>query len=392
MTIAIIILTAILWLASYLAVVTCTRQALRIGWAAAALTAYPIWWLLQILLANALSLFHALTQANLILCASGMVISALLLSRRFRRDEEPVTILPTLLRPCAWEIALIGGILLCSAVAIFLYPSKVFDTTTYHLPTIATWVQQHSMDPYPTFCDRQVTRSHAGTIQQFWVIGMAHADPLGEIPNLLACVMLALSVWCITRRWRLPLPLCLTATVSIWAIPQIVHASLSCKDDLLLTAAIMCGLYCLLIAFEHGQPARHWYAALAGACIALVFGAKVPGLAFGTALLFTSAVYAFRKHRWYTLRWMIDADWILITVLLAGLPVFILKYIFTARHFGVLWPEQWTEVRKPSIPVLYPLWYYFRLLIAPFHHGIDADHDNSNYGVWFALVTFPAFV
>ena len=446
MIIAIILFTALLWLASYFAIVLCTRQGLRIGWAAAALTAYPAWWLLQILLANALSHYHVLTQSNLILCACGMIILALLCSRQFHRVEEPVTILPTLLHPCAWEMALIGGILVLSSIAIFFNPSKVFDTTTYHLPTVATWLQQHSMDAYPTFCDRQVTRSHAATVQQFWVIGMAHADPLGELPDLLACVIVALSIWCITRRWRLPLPVCLTATISIWAIPQIVHASLTCKDDLMLTAGIMCGLYCLIRTFERNNRLNHWYAGLAGVSIALVFGAKVPGLAFGTALLLTGVVYSARRRRWQALdwsycilagvcmmqfviayalifkfgtvlkltgivfgmlliltgvllcirmrrsialHWINATDWILIAFLLVGLPIFMLKYYYTATHFGVLWPEQSTEIRKPSIPVLYPLWYYFRLFIAPFHRGIDADHDYSNYGLWFALVTVP---
>ena len=386
---AIILVTALLWLASFVAVICCTRQGLRLGWATSALTAYPAWWLMQILLANVLSQYHALTQANLILGASGIIIVALLLARRMRRAADPPTILPELWHTCRWEMALISVLLLLSSIAILLNPSKVFDTTTYHLPTVAAWLQQHSMDPYPTFCDRQVTRSHAATVQQFWVIGMAHADPLGELPDLLACVMVALSVWGITRRWRLPLPVSLTATVSIWAIPQIVHASLSCKDDLMLAAGIMCALYCLLRTFERENPQRPWYAGLAGVSIALVFGAKVPGLAFGVALLITAAVYYVRQYRWKSPAWMLDVDWMLVTVFLAGLPVFMLKYYYTAKVFGVLWPEQWTEVHKPSIPVLYPLWYYFRLLIAPFHHGIDADHDVSNYGLWFALVTVP---
>lgn len=319
-----ILATAALWLASFAAAVLLMRAVLRVGWGDALLAAYPAWWLAQVLITQGLSLIHSITQGALI-AATLLLIVAGVVGSRLRGGAH----LRGLWATHRWPLVLIALTLAGWAVVALLTPSLIWDTNAYHLPSVATWLQQGSLETWPTACLRQITRTHAGSMQQLWVMGMAHADPLAELPSLLATVPLMAFAWRTARRWRLP-RLAPGAVAAMWTAPQFVFAAVACKDDLLLAAAIACSLHLLMLLPEAEPRLQRPYALLLAAAITLVCGVKVPGFLFGGVLGVLALFTVPARTR----------PLFLGAAVLFAVPVFLQRSIANVLDYGLLYPEQ----------------------------------------------------
>src|SRR5204863_3683305 len=106
----------------------------------------------------------------------------------------------------------------------------IWDTYVYHLPMIANWLQRGSLSPWPTACLRQISRAGGAEFQQLWVVGMPHVDLLVELPSIIAGVIAGVFVGEVALRWRASRTVALSAGLSIFPIPPIFWAALSCKD------------------------------------------------------------------------------------------------------------------------------------------------------------------
>src|SRR5262249_44445176 len=150
-----------------------------------------------------LSLFHEINQRSLLTATSLLfavpMILAVILNRskcspssgqRFEQmqpiQHRAVRNLKAAIRSHWFEAIAISYIGFVSLEAALLYASQIWDTYVYHLPMIANWLQQGSLNPWPTACLRQVTRIGGAEYQQLWVVGMPHVDLLVELPSIVA--------------------------------------------------------------------------------------------------------------------------------------------------------------------------------------------------------------
>lgn len=125
------------------------------GWRAAFLVAAIFWGCLVTAFVEFLSHFHLLTTGGLAFCWTGATAVVLLLHGKLKKPWRTWGNYP--LSP--GETWLVGGIgLLCLAtfVTAIIAPPNNWDSMTYHLSRVVHWLQNRSIEHYPTHILRQI--------------------------------------------------------------------------------------------------------------------------------------------------------------------------------------------------------------------------------------------
>jgi 4-amino-4-deoxy-L-arabinose transferase-like glycosyltransferase len=127
-------------------------------WRQATSRAAMLWMAYLVLLTEVLSLFNAITPAELFFGWLIPIIAVgFFLRQRFKNGEK--ILFPKISRPDSWlDWILLGGIvfyLAMTALVAFLAPPNTFDSLNYHLARVAHWVQNQSIRHYMTGLDIQ---------------------------------------------------------------------------------------------------------------------------------------------------------------------------------------------------------------------------------------------
>src|SRR5206468_3771344 len=119
------------------------------------------------------------------------------------------------------------------------------------------------------------------------------------------------------------------------------------KDDLILTAGIVCALYNAIASFsEPRERLALFQAVVAAVSAALVCATKVPGVVFGGCFMALFALFLLRMRMW-------KRFWIVVTFFVAiSFPAFIMQYFHNLHQYGVLFAESYVgtvlQHRQPS--------------------------------------------
>ena len=222
---------------------------------------------------------------------------------------------------------------------------------------------------------------------------MPHVDLLVELRSILAGVIAGVFVGEVALRWGASRTVALSAGLSIFAIPQIFWAALSCKDDLIMTAGLLCALYNAIASFSEPRRAlASVHGGAAAVAAALVCATKVPGLVFGGSFIVLFALFLLRMRLW-------NRFWIVTIVFAAtSLPAYAIQYIHNLQQYGGLfaesfvtkatWGGRWVPPAFESAFVS-SIYYFLKLLFFEAGRGVGPRHDQSNYGIWFSLVVLP---
>ncbi|HKH48944.1 MAG TPA: hypothetical protein VKM72_30125 [Thermoanaerobaculia bacterium] len=176
-----------------------------------------------------------------------------------------------------------------------LRPPLSWDSLMYHMPIVATWVQEGRIDP--VFGMRPLNfygyMPAGGSAWLWWWVAPSHSELYANLAFFPQAVLLALAVGAVARElgarrhWPLAAYLALMApTVIRWAATQYV--------DILVGAAIAAAAFFAL----RWLRAPRWSDALfVGIGLGLASGAKVLGLAYALALAPMAVVLARREWR-----------------------------------------------------------------------------------------------
>src|SRR3990172_8247405 len=125
------------------------------GWRTAFLATAVLWGVSVTLLTELLSLFGALNRPWV---AGGWTTLALVAGVMFfRSDTFPkAQTIPTLSRLEKHIVAAISVILACTFVIAIVSPPNCGDCMTYHMSRVMHWLQQGSVDHFPTSILRQI--------------------------------------------------------------------------------------------------------------------------------------------------------------------------------------------------------------------------------------------
>jgi hypothetical protein len=132
-------------------------RAFSFSWRESTLTAAVVWGLLLTIITEVLSAFEALSYMTILACwlLSGTALAVL--CPRFVKDKGLISVS---VRPMASASLLfvvpIGVIVSLTGLIAFVAPPNNYDSMTYHLGRVVHWVQNHSVQHYPTNIDRQL--------------------------------------------------------------------------------------------------------------------------------------------------------------------------------------------------------------------------------------------
>lgn len=272
---------AILWGGVFLLLVLHARRRVDEG---AVLVAYPLFFAFQVVLAKGLSLAGLLTTpAFLAAYVLAIVTGGFLLWRRRPSPATPAaTGAPTddpddvlIRRIVVGCVAVVlGGLAVFTLVA----PAHIWDVLAYHLPMVASYIQNGSLEAWPTQDLRQVYRVNAGELQMLNVALLARSDAWVELPSLLGFGVVLVASFELARLAlpRRALPYLVVALVL--TAPQLILGAATAKNDLAFTAVLLAAFYWTIRAgmdFPHGPGVSLFLAALSGA---LAAATKVMGL------------------------------------------------------------------------------------------------------------------
>jgi hypothetical protein len=357
------------------------------------LVAYPLFFGFQVLLAKLLGAAGLLTTP--VVRIAYLVAIAVCAAVYLRRHG---------LRSPAWRGALHGpaqldddtrllrGIVLGTAAAVLaaltLYtlviPVRIWDALAYHMPMVASYVQNASLDVWPAQDLRQIYRVNAGELQMLNVALLARSDAWVELPNLLALVVALLATFQLAvlalPRGALPY----VAVALVLTAPQIVVGAGSEKNDLVFTAALLGGFYWTIRAGGAGGGRPGLFLALAAVNGALAGGTKVIGLNVLGAMGILVALLAVRRRLRFGHVLLFGGVAAMALLLLAG-DVYWRNFNRSVVPVGIAPGEVYFTIGLANLTHAFRFYVFelgFRRLAAP----QVFDHDFLHYGYLFPLL------
>jgi hypothetical protein len=274
-----------LWTGVFMLIALAAQHRLSVTFNVAVLAAYPVFFALQVVLANALGAAGLLTTYGFRTAYGVAAVAGAFALLRYRStrgmwEQAPPTAaldpeLPVIRRTV---LVTVGAVLVGLVLVTLVSPVHIWDVLAYHMPMVASYVQNGSLDAWPTQDLRQIYRVNAGELQMLNVALLARSDAWVELPNLLGLVVVLTASFELARvAFRRPAFAYLVALLVITA-PQIVIGTATAKNDLVFTAALLCGFYWMVRAGLPGAPRTGVAVLLAAVSVAVAAATKVMGL------------------------------------------------------------------------------------------------------------------
>jgi len=283
--------TAALWLAVLLSLCRAVnRRAGRPPWhPSALLAAFPLFYAGQIFtikLLNTLGLLGA-PSLGLALFAAGLAILAATPriapspgALRFDDGQPSEAAADSKERLSAAAIATGCAALVLSALAAFalVAPTHIWDVQAYHMPMVASYVQNESLAPWPAQDLRQIYRVNGAELQMLWLAMPSRSEALVELPNLVALVVSLVAAVEIAHRVLGRRDLAYLAALAVLTAPQVLLGAVTAKNDLIFMALILCCFHWLIRDREERSDRIRPAVILAGLSGGLAIATKVMGI------------------------------------------------------------------------------------------------------------------
>lgn len=298
-----------LWCTPFLLLVVCAARLLRATPGAAILVAYPAFFAGQAFLAKAMGAVDLLTTPafRIVYLAAGIVgigtcvrllgwRADLWIPRRPRQADADTILIRRL------ALGTAGALLVGVALFSLISPVHVWDVLAYHMPMVASYVQNGSLEAWATQDLRQIYRVNAGELQLLNVALLAGSDTWMALPGVLALAVFLVGAFELGRL-ALSRPLLPFLGVAlVLTAPQVLVAATTAKNDLTFSAVLLASFYWMIRAggARGGDRAdgigTSMSAVLAGLCGALAAATKVMGLNVLGAVGLLALALAFRSR------------------------------------------------------------------------------------------------
>lgn len=168
-------------------------------------------------------------------------------------------------------------ILILTLIIALFSPPNTFDSMTYHMARIVHWIQNHSVDFFPTSIARQ---NHSMPFAEYLILNVQILNQSDKYANLIQWTgygILMISVSLIAAQFRISRTGKLFAALLVATLPMAILQSSSTQNDLVTSVFCVSFAYFLLKVIKEGD----W--------VDVVFA----GLSFGMALLTKGTAYVF---------------------------------------------------------------------------------------------------
>jgi hypothetical protein len=223
---------------------------------------------------------------------------------------------------CVWAI-----------LHILLAPPATFDSLSYHLPMIASWLQRGEICSYETTTLRQIISPFNTEILQMFHIIFLRRDVIVDAVQLECLVISIVGVYVMGRDMGLTRGWALNAAAIFLTAPLVLMESYTTQNDLAVVAALVLSLQWLSSYITTTRPV---YLVLLSMSLGILLGTKfhmlvgVPVLLI--VILFTFLMLRARGFRWSHVAVFVSSLVMSIGAMGAGV------YIRNVRDFGAVIP------------------------------------------------------
>ena len=148
--------------------------------------------------------------------------------------------------PSSWgERALLAGAALAlgvTALTAWLAPPATWDSLNYHMPRVAHWAQQGSLEPFATGIEVQNSRTPGAEYAVLNLYVLAGGDRPANLVAWSAALGCALGAAVITRRLGGERPAPLLAGVIVLSLPSLIVQASSTMTDLVTGFWVLCAV------------------------------------------------------------------------------------------------------------------------------------------------------
>lgn len=381
-----------LWLAAFALLLLHMRRTAALPVATAVLVAYPLFFAVQVVLAQILARAGWLTASGFlavygaaVAAGGGLYVFRSTRGLRLRvveyEDVQESDAHTDRLR----RLVLVTAAAVLGALTLFtlIVPVHIWDALAYHMPMIASYVQNGSLDAWPTQDLRQIYRVNAGELQMLNVALLSRSDAWIELPNLLALGVVLVASFELARLALGRPALAWLAVLLVLSAPQVVIGAATEKNDLVFTAVLLCAFYWMIRAATSRRHAG-LYILLAALSAAIAAATKVMGLNVAGAVGLLALVLSIRRRLPLRLVILFTTATTVALLLLAG-SVYIGNLTRSAVPVGVAPGELNITVGLSNITRAAHFYLYDlplkRLLIVPVF-----EHDFMHYGYLFPFI------
>lgn len=259
-------------------------------WRSAFLMTAVAWGCLLTAITEALSFFGLLTSGGLILCWSLAGLAVLVLHVTMRNEWA---VWQRVRLSLAEKSMVIGIALICvtTFVTAILAPPNTWDSMTYHMSRVMHWLQNHSVDHYPTHIIRQIEMNPWAEFALSHFQALSGGDRLANLVQWFSMLGSVIGASLIAgqlggNRWVQLVAAAVTVT-----IPMGILQASSTQNDYVVAFWLLCLAWAILRYID--SRAMIWATAV-GACLGLAILTKGTAYIFALPFLVWLAFYIFR--------------------------------------------------------------------------------------------------
>ena len=246
-------------------------------------------------------------------------------------------------RPDAHAVVILGA-LACLGVALLwtlsVQPINEWDSLFYHLPTLANWYEAGHFARLAPQTDLTTSYPYGWEVVSALLLMPFREDFLVALPNLIAWILLGLSIACIGLELGAATTAGVAAAALLLTLSGVADNVNTIHVDIALGAFFMAALYFALL---HLQTKSMKWLGLCLAALGIVAGVKTSGLAYSALLL--ALLLALRSAGGTrTARQVEKADW-------SGWAIAIVGICCCLLTGGFWYIKNWVELGNPLGPV-----------------------------------------
>jgi hypothetical protein len=243
-----------------------------------------------------LSLFHAIRFWPVLLWwALPALALAAALRHRGRRVREGLPRPPRLGRARQLLLAAVVFLLGWSFCQAAFAPPNNIDSLSYHLPRQVYWMQQGSVENFPTSSLRQIAMPPLTEFAGLHLMVLTGSDRLHNLVQWSALVLTALAVSLVTRSLGGRTTAQLLSALWVVTIPMAFMQASNTKNDVVV-ALWTCLLSLWILQLDSATPVRWQHAALVGLAFGALALTKGTGVLFGLPLAALMLYLLVRRH------------------------------------------------------------------------------------------------
>jgi len=290
----------------------------------------------------------------------------------------------------------------------FLFPPYVWDAITYHLSSVAYWLQAGKIH----LIDTPVSRSniYPMNVELFflWNVIFLGNDVLVDLSQFFFALLGLLAIYALTRKIGVSPESSLAASAVFFFTPLILIQSKTCQTDL---AAAVLFLIALNFIFQYGKDSQISHLFISGVASGLLMGAKSTGPILVFCLYLYLLINWIRGHSKKSkpagtilrkdglpvyVRFIVNNLYFLVPVFILGSYWYLRNWVYfnnpvghELKIFGFVLFKGGVGPPKPGLTTL---WANLRLLPSRWFELIDDYYhcDRSAYGPQWIILGIPS--